>query len=193
MKPFIGIKRIWYGPSLTTALTKVADITALLAKKTTDTTPVPVYTEVTNVHSGTWGYSNDDPDVTDYINELTGQTYYRDKISLGAKTITFTLGVYDFQTKADLQGGKVITETKTSGDQQVKVPIGWESDAKLENVNKCIIAQTKTGNWIVFSNASIVGKSDQQDKNIGLGVTAVAQESETANVSAEYLFEAASA
>lgn len=185
MKPFIGIKRIWYGPSLTEALTKVADITTLLAKKTTDSTPVPIYTEVTNVHSGTWGYSNDDPEITDYVNELTGQTYYRDKTSLGAKTITFTLGVYDFQTKADLQGGKVIKDTE-------KV-VGWESDAKLENVNKCIIAQTKTGNWIVFSNASIVGKSDQQDKNIGLGVTAVAQESETAGVSAEYLFAAASA
>lgn len=179
MKPFIGIKRIWYGEPLTKALTKVADITALLAPSD----GVSAFKEVKNSHEGTWGYSHDDPSVTDYINELTGQTYYRDKTSAGAKTVTFTMGVYDFETKAALQGGKVIKEEE-------KV-VGWESDANLENINKCIIAQTKTGNYIVFSNASIVAKGDQQDKNIGLGITAVAQENIADGVAAEYLFEAA--
>lgn len=181
MKPFIGVKRIWYGEPLTTKLTKVADITALLSPSES----VSAFKEVKNSHEGTWGYSHDDPGVTDYINELTGQTYYRDKTSVGAKTVTFTMGVYDFETKAALQGGKVIKDAE-------KV-VGWESDAVLENINKCIIAQTKTGNYIVFSNASIVGKGDQQDKNIGLGITAVAQENTTDGVAAEYLFEAAEA
>ena len=87
MKPFIGIKRIWYGEPLTKALTKVSDITALLAPAE----GVSAFKEVRNSHEGTWGYSHDDPSVTDYINELTGQTYYRDKTSAGAKTITFTM------------------------------------------------------------------------------------------------------
>jgi len=172
-KPFIGIKRLWYGPVLVDDIANVAAINALIQGGN--------FTEIKNVHQGTWGYSHDDPQVTEYVNELNGQPYYRDKESLGARTINFTLGVYDFQQKADLQGGSVITE----GDGQNKKEIGWKSSGALENVNKCIIAQTKTGNWIVFSNASIVAKGDQQDKNIGLGITAVCMENEDPDVEAE--------
>lgn len=178
-KPFIGIKKLWYGPVLSADLANVAAITALISGNDTQ------FTEIKNVHQGTWGYSHDDPSVTEYVNELTGQPYYRDKESLGARTINFTLGVYDFQQKADLQGGTVI---KAEGKE-----IGWKSSGALENVNKCLIAQTKTGNYIVFANASMVAKGDQQEKNIGLGITAVCMESEIPGVEAEYMFEAPAA
>ena len=181
-KPFIGIKKLWYGPVLTNALASVADITALVAP----TTGTSDFTEVKNVHEGTWGYSHDDPSITDYINELNGQPYYRDKTTLGARTINFTLGVYEFKQKADLQGGAVIEDAQNNA-------IGWKSSGTLENVNKCIIAQTKTGNYIVFSNASIVAKGDQQEKNIGLGITAVCMENEDPDCEAEYMFEAPAA
>lgn len=206
-KPFIGIKKLWYGPVLTQKLggitiasgvTEYTSIEALLA-----ITGEGAFTEVKNVHDGTWGYSHDDPDVQEYINELTGQPYYRDKTSLGARTITFTLGVFEFQQKADLQGGSVVYPIKhvaASGEtpahdepDTTQDPIGWESSGALENLNKCIIAQTKTGNYIVFSNASIVAKGDQQEKNIGLGITAVCMENETTGVQAEYMYGAQSA
>ena len=176
-KPFIGIKKLWYGPVLTADLANVAAVTALVKSDG--------FTEIKNIHEGTWGYSHDDPSVTEYINELTGQPYYRDKESLGARTINFTLGVYDFQQKADLQGGSVIKDGVNE--------VGWKSSGALENVNKSLIAQTKTGNYIVFSNASMVAKGDQQEKNIGLGITAVAMENENDGVEAEYMFNAPSA
>lgn len=177
MKPFIGIKQLWYGDVLTSNLANVDAVQTL----------VQSMTEVKNVHDGTWGYTHDDPNVTEYINELTGQPYYRDKTNLGARTIKFTLGVFEYQQKADLQGGSVIT----SGEGQSATAVGWKSSGALENVNKCIVAKTKTGNYIVFSNASIVAKGDQQEKNIGLGITAVCMENENAGVEAEYMFEAA--
>lgn len=180
-KPFIGIKKLWYGPVLTADLADVQAVTALLQGDD--------FTEIKNVHQGTWGYNHDDPSVTEYVNELTGQPYYRDKETLGARTINFTLGVFDFKQKADLQGGTVI---KTGTGAEAK-EIGWKSSGALENVNKSLIAQTKTGNYIVFSNASMVAKGDQQEKNIGLGITAVAMENENANVEAEYMFEAPAA
>lgn len=177
MKPFIGIKRVWYGDVLTANLTNAAAVASLVQNMT----------EVKNVHDGTWGYTHDDPNVTEYKNELTGQPYYRDKTDLGVRTIKFTLGVYEFQQKADLQGGSVITE----GEGQSAHAVGWKSSGALENVNKAIVAMTKTGNYIVFSNASIVAKGDQQEKNIGLGITAVCMENENEGVEAEYMFEAA--
>ena len=180
-KPFIGIKRLWYGPELTAAqgasLVNAAAVKALVTGEG--------FTEIKNVHDGTWGYSQDDPSVTDYINELTGKPYYRDKTSDGARTINFTLGVYEFADKAALQGGSVIVE----GSGQNAKAVGWKSDGALENIEKCIVAMTKTGNYIIFSDASIVAKGDQQEKNIGLGITAVCMESEETGVEAEYMFE----
>ena len=180
-KPFIGIKKLWYGPVLTADLANVAAVVALVNPQQGES----AFTEIKNVHQGTWGYSHDDPSVTEYVNELTGQPYYRDKESLGARTINFTLGVYDFQQKEDLQGGTVIKDNNKE--------VGWKSSGALENVNKALIAQTKTGNYIVFSNASMVAKGDQQEKNIGLGITAVCMENENEGVEAEYMFGAAEA
>ena len=82
------------------------------------------------------------------------------------------MGEYEYSDKAALQGG-IATTT------------GWDRPAIKENISKCIIAQTKTGNYIVFPNASIIGKGNFTDKNIGLGVTAVAMETGVTGLSAE--------
>ena len=170
MKPFIGIKKIWYGDPLKVAPT-AAGMKTLLASMT----------EVTNSHEGTWSYTQDDPSVTDYINELTGKPYYRDAINSGNKTIAFTMGVYTMADRVALQGGEEITE----GDGVV----GWKSSSAPQLVYKCIVAQTKTGNFIVFTNAGVVAKTNAAEKNLGLGVTAVAMDNEVATVADEYLFD----
>lgn len=176
MKPYIGIKKIWY-----------SDVVAKALIPSELKTWLKTATEVKNSHEGTWGYSQDDPDVTEYVNELNGQTYYRDKTSDGAKTITFTMGVYSYKNKADLQGGEMLDASGQTTTTEAQA-VGWKSSDSLENVNKTLVAQTKTGNYIVFSNAAIVGKVDQQEKNLGLGITAVAMEPETDGVAGEYLW-----
>lgn len=173
MPKFIGIKKLWYLDPLSAEPTQ-SGLSALVAGAT----------EVKNVHQDTWGYQQGDPTVTDYINELTGKSYYRDKVDEGQKTIQFTMGEYDFQTKADLQGGSVITESSKA--------VGWKSPTSPTLVNKAVIALTKTNSYVVFTNAAIVGRGDQQQKAIGLGVTAVAMESETVGISDEYWFDAPS-
>lgn len=42
-------------------------------------------TQVKNSHQDTWQYTEDDPTYTDYINELSGNIYYRDVTQKGAK------------------------------------------------------------------------------------------------------------
>lgn len=170
MKPFIGIKKIWYGSPLTTEPT-VSTIASLISS----------FTEVKNSHDGTWGYTQDDPTTTEYKNELTGQTYYTDKQDEGKETITFTMGAYEFQDKATLQGGEVI---KNSSEV-----VGWKSKSGGGVISKAVIGMTKTGHYIIFTNATIVAKADTQEKNIGLGVTAVASENENEGVAAVYFFD----
>lgn len=165
MSKFIGIKQLWYTNPLATAPTQSGMATLVSGA-----------TEIKNVHQDTWGYSQDDPSVTDYINELTGKPYYRDAEQMGNKTISFTMGEYDYATKIALQGGTAVTG-------------GWAAPSTPALISKCIIALTKTDTYIVFTNASIIAKGDQQQKAVGLGVTAVAMENGNAGVSDEYWFD----
>ena len=103
MKPFIGIKKIWYGDVITEAVTK-----------TTLKTWLGTATEVKNSHQDTWQYTEDDPTYTDYINELTGKIYYRDVTQNGAKTITFTMGEFTFDDKARMLS--VVVHDNLDGD-----------------------------------------------------------------------------
>jgi hypothetical protein len=174
MKPFIGLKKIWYGAPLKVAPASYADVEALVE----DMTPVE------NVHEGTWSYTQDDPSVTDYVNLISGQPYYRDVTNGGNKTIAFTMGQYEFDDLVELQGGEEIGSD------------GWAAGAPAL-VYKAVIAQTKTGNFIVFSNAGIIAKANAAEQNLGLGVTAVAMDNENVDtttkkkVAAEYRFKAA--
>lgn len=163
MKPFIGLKKVWYGEPLKSAPTSDAIKTL-----------VQGMTEVKNVHDGTWSYTQDAPSITDYINELTGQPYYRDITNGGNKTIAFTMGEYQFSDLVALQGGE-------------EVGGGWASGAP-QLFYKSIVAMTKTGNYIVFSNAGVTGTTSTAEKNLGLGVTAVAMDSGVEGVAAEYRF-----
>lgn len=182
-KPYIGIKNIWYGPVLEEIPTK-EKLKKLIGKSGT-------FNRVKNSHDGTWGYEQDDPETTDYINELTGLTYFTDKTSDGNHTINFTMGVYDYAQKADLQGGLEVKEAgATTGESDFD---GWKSASANDLVNKCVIAQTKTGHLIIFTNALIIAKVDTQEKNLGLGVKATAQENEASGVAAEYWVDAKSA
>ena len=167
LKPFIGISQIWYGDVFDAAVTAASLKTWL-----------GTATEVKNSHQDTWQYTEDDPTYTDYINELNGEIYYRDVTQKGAKTITFTMGEYTFDDKIDLQGG-----------EKVDTDAGWSASDTPGIVNKGIVGQTKTGNYVVFTNAAVIAKGTMAEKNIGLGVTAVAMENPNDNVKSDYLFD----
>lgn len=168
MKPFIGLKKVWYGAPLGAAPASYSEVENL----------VKSLTEVKNVHEGSWSYTQDDPAITDYINMLTGQPYYRDVTNAGNKTIAFTMGEYEFEDLVALQGGaKVGTD-------------GWAASSAPQLVYQAVVAQTKTGNFIVFTNAGIIGKTNAVEQNLGLGVTAVAMDSEAEGVASEYRFKA---
>ena len=170
-RPFIGLKRVWYGDVVKTVTTPetgytVAELKALIA----------TMTEVKNVHQDTWGYEESDPSVTDYINELTGQPYYRDVTQAAIPTVSFTLGEYSFKDKTALQGGKATDD-------------GWERTDMTALVEKSIVAMTKTGNFIFMPKANIVGKGSFVEKNIGLGVSAVPLETGVEGLASEKWFD----
>lgn len=114
MKPFIGIKKIWYGDVINEAVTK-----------TSLKTLIGEMTEVKNSHQDTWQYTEDDPTYTDYINELNGEIYYRDVTQNGAKTIAFTMGEWTFDDKVALQGGERLTQTPVGEPPILRALLTW--------------------------------------------------------------------
>lgn len=170
MKPFIGIKKIWYGAVINAAVTPTT-LKAWLASAT----------EVKNSHQDTWGYTEDDPTISDYTNELNGKVYYRDITAKGARTMAFTMGEYSFEDKKELQGGELVKDGEAV--------VGWHEPEFAEVINKAVVGMTKTGNYIVFTNAGVTGKGNFVEKNIGLGVTAVAMENSAEGVAGEYWFD----
>ena len=166
MNTFIALKKLWYGDVLTEEPTK-----------DTLQTILDGMIEVKNVHGDTWGYEESDPETTEYVNGLTGSNYFVDMTKQGIPTINFTMGEYDYQQKADLQGGSVIKDGEKA--------IGWKKPTELNVIYKSVIAMSKTGVYIVFPKAQITGKGDVQEKNIGLGVKALCVEPDT-EISPEY-------
>jgi hypothetical protein len=171
-KSFIGIKRIWYGTPITAiadaddGLTS-AEVLAKIAEVTTK--------EVKNVHQDTWGYEEADPTILELKNMLSRGPYYRDAEEMGVPTISFTLGEYEYETKAAFQGGKFTADT-------------WERPFIPDLVEMCIIAMARTGELIVYPRASVIGKGNYVDTNIGVGVTAVPLETGVEGLSSEKWF-----
>lgn len=163
-KQFIGIKRIWYADVITEAVTATS-IKALITAAT----------EVKNSHQDTWGYEETDPEKSEYTNELTGQVYYIDITKGSVPAISFTMGEYSYLDKAELQGGEAITAAGAKATTE-ETAVGWKKPSTPAIIEKAIIAQTKTGNYVVLTRASIIGKGSFVEKNIGLGVTAAALE-----------------
>ncbi|TWV64059.1 hypothetical protein [Parabacteroides distasonis] len=177
-KQFIGIKRIWYADVITTAVTAAA-VKALIASNGNAK-------EVLNAHQDTWGYEETDPEKTEYVNQLTGSTYYVDVTKGSIPTISFTMGEYSYLEKADLQGGEAITATGTKATTD-ETAVGWKRSNAAGVIEKAIIAQTKTGNYVVLTKANIVGKGNFVEKNIGLGVSAMALEN--GEIGSEFWFD----
>ena len=171
LKPFIGIKRVWYADVIKSVTSPESGYSTTELQ-----TLITSATEVTNVHQDTWGYEESDASITDYINELTGLPYYRDVTQASVPTINFTIGEYDFATKAALQGGKKGTDT-------------WQRQDMNVIIEKCIIAMTKTDNFIVFPKAQINGKSTMAEKNIGIGVSASPLETGVKGLASEIWFD----
>lgn len=71
----------------------------------------------------------------------------------------FTIGEYDYATKADLQGGKATEKN-------------WER-GKYKPIHKCVIGKTKDGVYVVFPKAAINARGSNTDKAVGLAVSAV--------------------
>ena len=150
----VEIDELYYAEPIASVTNKAtglsgAEVAAILKNAATK--------KVQNVHGDTFQYEESEASIARYKNALTGE-YYRETSEPGEVKLNFTIGEYDYATKADLQGGK-------STDKS------WER-VKYKPIHKCVIGKTKDGVYVVFPKAAINGRGANTDKAIGLAVSA---------------------
>ena len=163
----VEIDELYYAEPIATVTDKTAglsgaEIAAILKNAATK--------KVKNVHGDTFQYEESEASVTRYKNALTGNVY-RESSEPGETKINFTIGEYDYETKADLQGGKGAADS-------------WER-GKHKMIHKCIIGKTKDGVYVVFPKASINARGANTDKAIGLAVSATPLETGVEGLASE--------
>jgi hypothetical protein len=169
LKTVVDIKELYYGELLTSG-----PLTGALVKTFIDDAGTK---SIENVHSTTFTYDEAEPSTTDYINQLNGQTYYRDFVP-GSKQINFSIGQYDYATKAELQGG---TATATS----------WKAPTQQGIIFKTFVAVTKDDTYIVFPKAIVTARAGMiESKLVGLLFVASPIETGIAGLETEGWFDA---
>lgn len=180
-KSQIGVKKLYYGVKLSTVLKPYengdnttglspAELKAFLAAATTK--------EVKNIHEDNWNYEKTLASKTGYKNKISGKIYRRSTDDPGESKITFTMGKYSFEDKADFEGG-------TSGANK------WSAASEFENKELTIVALTEDDVYIVYPRADIVAGGVTTDDAIGESVEATALEPDIALESEAWILKSA--
>lgn len=165
----IGVKKIFYGPALSSVTTpftgvvttglSAAELKAFLALETTE--------EITNVHGDNWNYEKTKPSKTYYKNKLTGLNYRASTSDAGTSKITFSIGKYDFATKAAFEGGAANTDK-------------YSAPKTYSDLRLTLVALTEDGVYIVYPKADIIAGGVTTDDAIAISVEATALEPDIA-------------
>lgn len=121
-----------------------------------------------------WGYE-EETSTTEYRNQLTNGVYRQDT-EMGNIQMSFTIGQYDYETKAAFMGG---TGSETS----------WKRARGVTRIEKCMIALTEDNQYCVFPKASVIARNTNNEGAVGIGVAAAALEPDNTAVSSEYWFD----
>lgn len=163
-----NIKGLWYCDVITTAVT-AASLATLLKATTTK--------QVKNVHQGTWNLTEEEATTTGFKNQLNGLQYRSDK-EMGAIHADFTIGQYEYSTKADLMGG---TATESS----------WQRASGKVNIEKAIIALTDDDQYCVIPKTNVAAREATTDNAVAIPVVATEEDPQIDGVAPEYWFDAA--
>ena len=179
----VGIKRIMYAD--TSVVNK--DITADFAK-TLIKAAITAKAEVKNVHGETWTIEESEASVTPYKNQLTGQAYRYDTTP-GELTPQFSIGQYDYATKAALMGGEIVKKGGSGADKDNIV--GWKRSTDKVIIKKALFCLTEDDVWFIFPNCQIVAREANTDKAIAIAVKGLVQAPTVDGASSEYNFDEA--
>ena len=192
----IDIKRMWYADEITYALTpwklqQLVGKRAGIGSVTEETTGTAK--EIENVHQDTWQIDESEASQDSYRNQLTGHVYRLGKRQMGELTVNFTVGQYDYKTKAALMGGDVLDNTgaKVTNPTGAATEVGWARAKDTVEMYKTLIALTVDNVYVCVSRSSLGARESSTDGAIGMAMSGTMTDPVTAGVGAEYWYDAA--
>lgn len=138
-------------------------------------------TNILNVHQDTWTIDETEASQDFYKNQLTKTNYRKGAKTMGDVTFNFTIGAYDFVTKANLMGGETIMDGGKA--------IGWKRARKSVEMELCMMALTTDDVLCILPRANVSSREANTDGAIGLATVATALEPDVESVSPEYWFD----
>lgn len=132
--------------------------------------------EVKNIHQDTWTIEESEASQDGYRNQLTGSIYRMGTKTMGDVTFNWTIGQYDYPTKAEFLGG-------------VATDKSWKRPRGVVEIHKVLIALTEDNQYCVLPNANVAGREANTDGAVGLGIVGTAMEPTDPNIASEYWFD----
>lgn len=132
--------------------------------------------EVKNIHQDTWTIEESESSQDGYRNQLTGSIYRMGTKTMGDVTFNWTIGQYDYATKAEFLGGVATAKS-------------WKRPRGIVEIHKTLIALTEDNQYCVLPYANVAGREANTDGAVGIGIVGTAMEPENDAVSSEYWFD----
>ncbi len=176
----VDIKRLWYADADAVSQDLTGALVYAMVKEG------GTATEIENVHQDTWSIEEAEPSQDAYKNQLTGATYRMGAKTMGDVTFNFTLGRYDYATKAALMGGSTIKGTTPNQANDM----GWKRERGVVEIKKCLIALTEDDQYCILPYANVTAREANTDGAIGIAVVGTMLEPLNKVVSPEYWFDA---
>ncbi len=134
------------------------------------------FEEVPVVHEATFTYEDSEPEAKDY-KDVKGNVYFRTK-KPGVVKMNASIGRYDLETKAKLQGGKY-----TAGAEGK--PGSWVRPDGAPIIEYTVRGTTLDGVRITFPRAEVSASGKANDQAIGLSLVFTALKPTKAGVPVE--------
>lgn len=128
------------------------------------------------MHQDTWTLEESEPQQDGYRNQLTGSIYRMGTKTMGEVTVNWTIGKYDYFTKAEFLGGEA---TATS----------WKRPRGIVEIHKALIALTEDNQYVVLPYADVSSREANTDGAIGLAVKGTMMEPDNEAIMPEYWFD----
>lgn len=122
------------------------------------------WTDIDVVHEDTFDYSVEAGSEEQYINELDGQPYHIDGQN-GTPLMSFSIGKYDLELKAEFFGGTYAAATSSANES-------WTPSADGASVYKAFRAVTEDDVVIIFPKARVTPSHTRNIKALGLTLQA---------------------
>lgn len=171
----VGIKELRYAdPSVVEELVKAKAKLSIPDLKTTLTN----WKKVNNIHQDTWTLEEAEASQDMYRDQLTGGVYRAGKKTMGDITVNWTIGQYDYATKAEFLGGDV------NSDGNV-----WARQRGIVHKEFALFAVTDDDQYVLFPRCTVRAREANTDGAIGLGVAGTVLVPDNEKLSSEYWFD----